>query len=64
MNPANPPGSHPGFPYENLSASQAYIITYAIIVLFFIVSMFARGACYHWWTLGSGQRIHVLAVHK
>lgn len=47
-----------------MSASQAYIITYAIVVLFFIFSMFARGSCFYWWTLGSGQRIHVKAVHK
>ncbi len=60
----NPANAGTDAPYESLDAGTAYIITYSIPVLFFIISMFFRGAGFHWWTLGSGQTIHKKAVHK
>ncbi|KAJ9510651.1 hypothetical protein QJQ45_027539, partial [Haematococcus lacustris] len=51
-------------PFTKLSAGQAYIITYSIPVLFFVFSMFFRGAGFHWWTHGSCQRLHARAVHN
>ncbi|KAG1659734.1 hypothetical protein FOA52_006004 [Chlamydomonas sp. UWO 241] len=59
-----PCGTTPDFPFENLDASTAYIITYMIPVLFFILSMIPRGAGFYWWSLSSGQKIHVNAVHN
>ncbi len=64
VNKKNPISAATDAPYEALSASQAYIITYAIPVLFFVLMMFTRGACFYWWTLSSGNRIHRKAVHK
>ncbi|KAJ9527211.1 hypothetical protein QJQ45_025467 [Haematococcus lacustris] len=60
----NPVGTGPDDPFTALTAGQAYIITYAIPVLFFIFSMFFRGAGFHWWTHGAGQRLHSRAVHN
>ena len=37
--PSNPDDAGTDYPYESLNASQAYIITYAICVLFFLASM-------------------------
>jgi hypothetical protein len=64
VNKKNPISAATDAPYESLTASQAYIITYAIPVCFFILMMFVRGACFYTWTLSSGNRIHTKAVHK
>eukprot|EP00798_Chlamydomonas_sp_ICE-L_P026578 gene26578-18344_t len=61
---SNPADAGTDFPYESLNASQAYIITYAICVLFFLVAMVARGQTFFWWARGSGQTIHKKAVHN
>jgi hypothetical protein len=63
-NPKNPPGSGPESPYEDMTASQAYIITYAIPVLFFFFSMFFRGYFFFKWTHGSGQNLLAKAINK
>ncbi|KAG1674667.1 hypothetical protein FOA52_007191 [Chlamydomonas sp. UWO 241] len=63
-NSKNPCGTVPDFPYGGINASQAYVITYMIPVLFFILSMLPRGGGFYWWSLSSGQKIHVKAVHN
>eukprot|EP00798_Chlamydomonas_sp_ICE-L_P021717 gene21717-28737_t len=62
--PSNPDDAGTDYPYESLNASQAYIITYAICVLFFFASMVWRGQTFFWWARGSGQKIHEKAVHN
>ncbi|KAG1659736.1 hypothetical protein FOA52_006006 [Chlamydomonas sp. UWO 241] len=60
----NPCGTTPEFPFQGLDPSSAYVIVYMIIVLFFILCLLPRGAGFYWWSLSSGQKIHVNAVHN
>uniref|UniRef100_A0A7S0R9V8 Uncharacterized protein n=1 Tax=Chlamydomonas leiostraca TaxID=1034604 RepID=A0A7S0R9V8_9CHLO len=64
MNPSNPPGSGPDFPFEDLNASQAYIIVYSIPVLFFFISMYFRGWLFFKWSHGSGQTLLAKAINN
>ncbi|KAG1658983.1 hypothetical protein FOA52_008685 [Chlamydomonas sp. UWO 241] len=60
----NPCGTTPEFPFQSMDPSSAYVIVYMIVVLFFILSLLPRGAGFYWWSLSSGQKIHVNAVHN
>jgi len=46
------------------TAGKAYVFIYGMATCAFIVFMLFRGAFFHWWTLGSGQRMHAKMVHK
>jgi len=54
----------PSAPWSSLSASQAYIIVYAICVICFLIGMQFRGWTFFMWTQGSGQQIHTKAVRN
>jgi hypothetical protein len=45
-------------------AGKAYVFLYGMMTVAFIVLMLFRGATFHFWTLGSGQRMHAKMVHK
>ena len=62
--PDNPEWAATDAPYENLTASQAYIITYAIPVLFFVFVMLVRGGCHHWYTHGVANNMQRMSVYK
>ena len=64
-NPKNPiTAGTPDAPYEALTASQAYIITYAIPVLFFVFMMLVRGALHHWYAHGVANNMQRQSVYK
>ena len=63
-NPKNPVGAATDAPYEDLSASQAYIITYAIPVLFFVFVMLIRGGTHHWYCHGVANNMQRKSVYK
>jgi len=43
---------------------KAYVFIYGCMTACFIVLMLFRGATFHLWTLGAGQRMHSKMVHK
>jgi hypothetical protein len=45
-------------------AGKAYVFLYGMMTACFLVLMLFRGATFHLWTLGSGQRMHAKMVHK
>jgi hypothetical protein len=46
-----------GSGWQNLDPSNAYVGMYGILVMIFIVLMWARGTCFHTWSLGSGNKL-------